>query len=79
MFVFVFVIRVRAWIVLLWWFSLEAISGLSQLNQISPDVSGGIAVWAHVGGFLAGVALAKLFVNPSLYRPRVVASPVGWS
>lgn len=73
MFVFVFVVRFRAWIVLLWWFALQAISGLAQLNEINPDVSGGVAVWAHVGGFLAGVALVKLFVNPVLYGARTPA------
>jgi len=25
--------------------------------------TGGIAVWAHVGGFIAGLVLIKLFVN----------------
>jgi rhomboid family protein len=71
MFVFVFIVRFRAWVVLLWWFIVQALTGLSQLNQMNPAVSGGVAVWAHVGGFLAGVALVKLFVNPELVRARV--------
>lgn len=66
MFVFIFVVRIRAWLVLIYWFALQALGGLSELNQISPTVSGGTAVWAHVGGFLAGVALARLFVNQEL-------------
>jgi membrane associated rhomboid family serine protease len=66
MFVFLFVVRVRAWVVLVYWFLLQALGGLSQLNQLHPDVSGGVAVWAHVGGFLAGLFLVRLFVNPEL-------------
>jgi membrane associated rhomboid family serine protease len=34
-------------------------------------VSGGVAVWAHVGGFVAGLVLAKLFVNEDLHRRRL--------
>lgn len=70
MFVFIFVVRIRAWAVLLYWFFLQALSGLSQANTLSPDVTGGVAVWAHVGGFIAGVILVKFFVNPDLVRRR---------
>ena len=70
MFVFIFVVRIRAWLVLLYWFALQALSAVSQLNQLQPDVSGGVAVWAHVGGFLAGVLLARPFVNPRLSYGR---------
>jgi membrane associated rhomboid family serine protease len=38
-----------------------------------PDASGGVAVWAHVGGFVAGVALVRLFEDRQLVRRRVVA------
>jgi membrane associated rhomboid family serine protease len=35
-----------------------------------PDISSGVAVWAHVGGFVAGVVLVKLFENHALVRRR---------
>ncbi len=73
MFVFVFIVRIRAWLVLVYWFLLQALSGLSELNQLHPDISGGVAVWAHVGGFVGGVLLARVFVNPSLVRARIDA------
>lgn len=73
MFVFVFIIRVRAWVVLLWWFFLQAVTGAAQLNQMNPSVSGGVAVWAHVGGFIAGAVLARFFVNPDLVAERLRA------
>jgi membrane associated rhomboid family serine protease len=78
MFVFIFVVRIRAWLVLIYWFALQALGGLSELNQISPSVSGGTAVWAHVGGFVAGVALARLFVNQHLLGGRMTAGTPGY-
>ena len=77
MFVFIFVVRIRAWLVLVYWFALQALGGLSELNEINPSVSGGTAVWAHVGGFLAGVALARLFVNQNLLGARMSSAGSG--
>jgi membrane associated rhomboid family serine protease len=64
------IIRVPAWLVLIWWFVIQLLTGLPELLQVSPEVSGGVAVWAHVGGFIAGVVLVKLFENPNLVRRR---------
>jgi membrane associated rhomboid family serine protease len=72
--IFIQVIRVPAWMVLVWWFVLQVITGLPDLMQLNPEVSGGVAVWAHVGGFLAGVVLVKLFVNEDLHRRRLAMS-----
>ena len=72
-FIFFPVIPVQAWLVLLWWFAVQVITGLPQLMQVRPDVSGGVAVWAHVGGFVAGVALIKLFENRRFTRERAAA------
>ena len=58
---------------LLWWIGLQLLSGLPQLSTMRPDVSSGVAVWAHIGGFLAGAALIKLFVNPALMSGRLTA------
>jgi membrane associated rhomboid family serine protease len=68
--IFFKVFAIPAWLVLLWWFFLQVVSGLPQLSSMRPDVSGGVAVWAHVGGFLAGVVLIKLFENPRLVARR---------
>jgi hypothetical protein len=40
------------------WFLLQFFQGVLTLG--GPDV-GGVAFWAHIGGFVAGVLLAKLF------------------
>lgn len=68
MFFFIFVVPIRAWLVLIWWFGWQLIAALPMLSSMRTDVSGGVAVWAHVGGFVAGVALIKLFQNPVLVR-----------
>ncbi len=69
--IFFTVIRVPAFVVLLLWFAFQVIAGLPALSPVDADVSGGVAVWAHVGGFLAGVLLVKLFQNPVLIQRRL--------
>jgi membrane associated rhomboid family serine protease len=71
---FIRIIHVPAWMVLLWWFFLQVIAGLPDLMAVRPEVSGGVAVWAHVGGFVAGLVLVKLFVNEDLHRRRLAMS-----
>jgi membrane associated rhomboid family serine protease len=72
-FIFFTIIRVPAWVTLLLWFGYQVIAGLPQLMVVNSDVSGGVAVWAHIGGFVAGAALIKLFENPALVRRRETA------
>ena len=67
--IFVRVIPLPAWGVLLWWFAWQVIAGLPQLVGVG-DLAGGVAVWAHAGGFLAGVLLVRLFVRPDRERVR---------
>ena len=69
----IFLFRIHAWMVLVLWFGTQVLAGLPELNRVDPDVSGGVAVWAHVGGFVAGVVLVKLFEDRSLVRRRTVA------
>ncbi len=51
---------IPAGIVLGLWFVLQFFSGVLSLG--GPDV-GGVAFWAHIGGFVAGVVMAKLFAR----------------
>jgi membrane associated rhomboid family serine protease len=48
-----------AWVMLGYWFFIQFVSGLVSVGA----ESGGVAFWAHVGGFVAGVALVKLFAR----------------
>lgn len=73
LFFFVIIIRViplPAWMVLLYWFFLQVVSGLPQLNPLDAEGGSGVAVWAHVGGFVAGLVLVKLFENRKLTSRR---------
>ena len=40
------------------------------MSPLNPEISGGVAVWAHIGGFVAGILLIKLFENPVLVAKR---------
>lgn len=59
--IFIRVIPMPAWVLLLWWFALQVLSGSATVGS-----GGGVAFWAHVGGFVAGVVLIKLFAKPIL-------------
>jgi membrane associated rhomboid family serine protease len=50
--VFIFLVRVPAVVVLGVWFVLQFLSGIGSLGSTA---NGGVAVWAHVGGFLLGL------------------------
>lgn len=69
-FLFVFFLWLPAWVMLGYWFLVQFLSGAaSSISSSSQSGSGGIAVWAHVGGFVAGVGLIKLFpTRPRRYR-----------
>lgn len=68
--IFFRVIDLRAWLVLIFWFLWQVLSGLPELMSMRPEVSGGVAFWAHVGGFVAGVVLIKLFERRSFVAER---------
>ena len=59
---FITTIAVPAMLMLGYWFLLQLLSGWSTAG----DDRGGVAFWAHAGGFLAGAVLVLLFRNPAL-------------
>jgi rhomboid family protein len=58
---FLFVFYVPAWMMLGYWFVLQFLSGAASSVAYSGQEGGGIAFWAHVGGFVAGIVLIKVF------------------
>jgi membrane associated rhomboid family serine protease len=54
-------IRVPAWLMLGLWFAVQVILGGSGMTEASA--AGGVAYWAHIGGFITGLVLA-LLVRP---------------
>ena len=69
-------VALPAWVMLGYWFLIQFVSGIATM---AGDM-GGVAFWAHVGGFIAGVVLVKLFVRQDYlqehqshhWRPRRV-------
>ena len=51
-------VEIPAVIYLLLWFLMQLLEGVGQLG--APSQTGGVAVWAHIGGFIAGIVLVKL-------------------
>ncbi len=58
---FAFFVWLPAWVVLGYWFVWQFLSGAATSITSRSTNSGGIAFWAHVGGFLAGMLFIKLF------------------
>jgi len=50
-----------AWIVLGYWFIVQFFSGAATSIAYTNQSTGGVAFWAHVGGFVAGILLIKIF------------------
>jgi len=70
-FIFPFFFEIRAWFFILFWFGLQLFNG--GLSLVNPTAGGGIAWWAHVGGFAAGIILLPLFLSR---RPPGEEEPV---
>jgi membrane associated rhomboid family serine protease len=45
---------------LIYWMVLQLAGGVTG---IFSEAAGGVAFWAHIGGFLAGVVLIKVFAK----------------
>jgi membrane associated rhomboid family serine protease len=52
---FPFVFPLPAFVLIIFWFFLQLITGIATIGTTSAGE--GVAVWAHVGGFLTGLAL----------------------
>jgi len=60
--IFFTIIELPALLVLGGWFVLQALNGASELAQ-PVGGGGGVAYWAHIGGFLFGLLVIRLFAN----------------
>ncbi|HEX6925253.1 MAG TPA: rhomboid family intramembrane serine protease [Longimicrobiaceae bacterium] len=64
-----FFVDLPAWYFLGYWFVIQLMMGLSSLAPTMAE-QGGVAVWAHVGGFVAGVVLIRLFEKRRLTEAK---------
>jgi len=58
-FIFPFFFELPAVLYLAWWFFLQVFSG--SLSVVHGEIAGGVAWWAHAGGFVAGLLLHRIF------------------
>jgi membrane associated rhomboid family serine protease len=56
---FITTVALPAWVMLLYWMAIQFFGGLGSIGA----QGGGVAFWAHIGGFVAGVALVKPFAS----------------
>lgn len=54
-------IMLPAWVMIGYWFVLQLISGLVSLGPDTAATGGGVAWWAHIGGFVVGLVLVIPF------------------
>jgi len=59
--VFVTTVDIPAAFMLIYWFALQLLSGLSSISSFAD--AGGVAWFAHVGGFIAGIVLVRIFMG----------------
>src|SRR5579863_5156936 len=64
LFIFWFTARIPAFVFIGLWFLIQFMSGVGSLNAPNSANLGGVAWWAHIGGFLVGMFLAKI-ISPS--------------
>jgi membrane associated rhomboid family serine protease len=65
----ILVVWVPAWIILIYWFFLNFLSGTATMLAIHRQNMGGVAFWAHIGGFISGALIIKLFPERSRRYP----------
>ena len=67
----VLVPRIAAAFLIIFWFVTQFLSGVASLGATAEQTTSGVAVWAHIGGFIAGLVLVQL-MRPR--RPRTILS-----
>jgi len=69
---YVIVVWIPAWIWLGIWFLENFLSGTETSLAVQGRNMGGVAFWAHVGGFVSGALLVKLFGERRMRYPYAV-------
>lgn len=68
-FFFLQVVEIPAFAFLFFWILIQFLSGTAAITAHSAEASGGVAWWAHIGGFATGMLLVHLFKRPERARP----------
>jgi membrane associated rhomboid family serine protease len=66
LFIFIDVVEIPAVFFLAFWFLMQLAGGIGRLAD--TNVTGGVAFWAHAGGFLSGILGVWFFKRPERQR-----------
>ncbi|MBI3769627.1 MAG: rhomboid family intramembrane serine protease [Deltaproteobacteria bacterium] len=66
-FIFLQIVELPAVLFLFFWFAFQLLLGIGSLG--TETAGGGVAFWAHIGGFLAGTVLGPILARPRTVRP----------
>ncbi len=70
--IFITLAMLPAWMMIGYWFVLQLISGFLSLNQVSNE-GGGVAFFAHIGGFIVGLLLVFPLRDRDRQRSQISA------
>jgi membrane associated rhomboid family serine protease len=69
-FIFFTTFEIPAVVMLLYWFALQIFSGVGSIGYSNVSKGGGVAWFAHVGGFVAGMMLIYVLGTRERFRAR---------
>ena len=61
-----------AWVFLYVWFGLQTLQGFTALGL--PETAGGVAFFAHIGGFVVGLVVGRWLKPPDVEPPAELAT-----
>jgi membrane associated rhomboid family serine protease len=68
-FIFFTTVEIPAFLILVYWFVIQFFSGVGELGRVDVN-QGGVAWFAHIGGFIAGAVMIKLLKTHERYHRR---------
>lgn len=66
-------VLIPAWGMIGYWIVIQFINGLASLGPTTAETKGGVAYFAHIGGFLAGAALVWIFRDREMQQRHLAA------
>jgi membrane associated rhomboid family serine protease len=67
--IFFTTVEIPAFLILIYWFAIQIFSGVGEIGRAGVQ-QGGVAWFAHVGGFVAGAILIKTMKTHERYHRR---------
>jgi len=77
-FILFYLVEIPAFFFIGFWFVLQFLQGAAQHVSVGSG-GGGVAWWAHVGGFLAGLVLVRFFAHGPLFSSRSGRERGSWA